>query len=202
MRIANRDRLWLLGGLIVALILVLVAWQFMIKGQHDQTDSVRNSIATADQQVTTTTNRLNALRADSVNLDKYKAALAADQQALPSDTALPAFVRELQAAAVATSMGIVQLQVGQPAAVVSGSTSTATSAGGPQVYSVTINVVATGAVDNATAFINQLQAVQPRAILMTTVSESPGSTGGNAVQLSLTFNAFVAPTDGKVPAAS
>lgn len=196
MRIANRDRLWLLGGLVVALILVLVAWQFMIKGQHDQTNSVRDSIATADQQVTTTTNRLNALRADSVNLDKYKAALAADQQALPSDVALPAFVRELQAAAVATSMGIVQLQVGQPTAVVSTSTSA------PRVYSVSINVVATGAIDNATAFINQLQAVQPRAILMTTVNEAPGPTGGNSVQLNITFNAFVAPADGKAPAAS
>ncbi len=102
MRIANRDRLWLLGGLIVALLLVFLAWQFMIKGQHDQTDSVRENVAAADQQVTVTTNRLNALRADSVNLDKYKAALAADQAALPATAGLPDFVRQLQAAASAT----------------------------------------------------------------------------------------------------
>ena len=88
MRIANRDRLWLLGGLVVALLLVFLAWQFMIKGQHDQTDSVRESVAAADQQVTVTTNRLNALKADSVNLDKYKAALTADQAALPATAGL------------------------------------------------------------------------------------------------------------------
>ncbi len=87
-----------------------------------------------------------------------------------------------------------QLQVGQPTAVVS------TTAGSMPVYSVTINVVVSGSPANTTAFLNQLQAVQPRAVLLTAVSQSPGI--GDQVQTSIALNAFVAPTDGKAPAVS
>lgn len=196
MRVGTRDRLWLLGGLVVALLLAFVAWQFFIKVQQEQTASVKEDIASADQQITDTTRQLDQLKADSANLAKYKATLAAAQQALPSDAAMPAFIRELQAAGDATGVGIAQVQVGQPQPVVAA----AQAAAGP-VFFIAVTVVASGPTESVNEFIKQLQMIQPRAVLVSSVTESPGA-GANQAQLNLAFQVFVAPTDGKLPAAS
>jgi Tfp pilus assembly protein PilO len=196
MRIASRDRLWLLGGLIVALLLVLVTWQFLIKGQNDTTSSVKDDIASMSLQELDATHTLNQLRADSANLPKYKAALAADQAALPSSPALPAFILELHTASAQTGVGIVQLQIGQPSALVGAKVTTSS------IYVISINLVASGSIDNVTAFLKQLQTAQPRAVLLQSVSESPGSGAGSLIQLNTTFQAFVQPTDGAVPSTS
>ena len=193
MRIASRDRIWLLGGLVIAILVTFFAWEFVIKGQQDETASVRENIASTDTQVTTLTHQVNVLRADSVNLPKYKAQLLADQQALPTDAGLPAFLRELHAAADASHMAVAQLQIGQVQPVV-GTTSTT------PIYSIAVTMLASGPLDAATAFLNQLQVVQPRAVLLSSVSETPGS--GNLVQLNLTFSAFVQPVDGVAPSTS
>ena len=117
MRIASRDRLWLLGGLIAALLLTVLVWQFFIKSQNDTTNSVKADIVGAQQQVQDSTRQLNQLKADSANLAKYQAALAADQAALPSNSGIPAFLNELHDAGDQTSVGILSLTVGQPVLV-------------------------------------------------------------------------------------
>lgn len=199
MRIATRDRLWLLGGLIVAVLLAFITWQFLIKSQNDKTDSVKNDITTAQQQVTDSQRTLNQLKADNANLDKYKDALAAGQAALPSDAGIPAFLRELQTAGDQTGVGIAQLQVGA-AGPVTGTPASASSS--TAVQQITIQLVASGPTDNVTAFLKQLQAVQPRAILITSLTESPGSAGAGALTLNITFEVFVAPSAGTAAAAT
>jgi hypothetical protein len=47
MRIGSRDRLWLLAGLVAALLLLGVAWQFFISSQNDQTSSIKQDIDSA-----------------------------------------------------------------------------------------------------------------------------------------------------------
>jgi Tfp pilus assembly protein PilO len=193
MRIANRDRLWLLGGLVAALLLTVIAWQFFIKSQGNKTNSVKNDVVAAQQQVQDSTRELNQLRADSSNLNQYKAALAANQQALPTDTGVPAFLNELHAAGDATGVTIVSLTVGTPTAV------TGAAAGSTSVQQMSLNMVATGPSDNLIAFVKQLQAAQPRAVLISAITESPGSGGQSSV--SLTMNAFTTQSAAATPAA-
>ena len=193
MRIATRDRLWLLGGLVVALLLTVIAWQFFIKSQDDKTNSVKNDIATAQQQVLDSTHQLNQLQADSANLDKYKAALAAEPAALPADDGMPAFLRELHDAGDATGVGDRSAAGRQRRPLVTGAPAGAT----PVVSRSRSTMVATGPTDNLTAFLKQLQAVQPRAVLHHGVAESPGRGGQSS--LSLTFEVFIdrRPHDGR-----
>ena len=180
MRIASRDRLWLLGGLVAALLLTFFAWQFFIKSQNDTTNSVKASVVTAQQQVLDSTHQLNQLRTDSKNLDKYQAALAADQAALPADDGIPAFLRELHDAGDATGVAVVQLTVGIPTAV------TGAAVGSAPVQQLNLSLAVTGAADNITAFLKQLQALQPRAVLITNVAESSTSGGQTSVSMSMT----------------
>jgi Tfp pilus assembly protein PilO len=183
MRIATRDRLWLVGGLVAALLLTLLVWQLVIKNQQDKTNSVKDDVATAQQQVVDSTRQLNQLRADSANLAKYQATLAADQQALPTSDGVAAFLRELHDAGDAAGVAVVQLTVGKPT-VVTG----ATVAGSP-VYDLSLSLVVTGPLDALNAFLKQVQAEQPRAVLLKSVNESPGSTDGGA-SMNLTLDAF------------
>jgi Tfp pilus assembly protein PilO len=183
MRIANRDRLWLIGGLLAALLLTFLVWQLVIKNQQDKTNSVKDDVATAQQQVTDSTRQLNQLKADSPNLAKYQAALAADQQALPTDDGVSAFLRELHDAGGAAGVAVVQLTVGKPTLV------TGATVGGSQVYDLSLTLVVTGPVDNLNAFLKQVQAVQPRAVLLKSVNESPGSSDGGA-SMNVSLDAF------------
>jgi hypothetical protein len=210
--LANRDRLWLLGGAIVALLLVLMTYLLIIKGQSDKTNSVKDEVASAQDQVIASNRQLNQLKADSANLDKYKAALATHQSALPANPGLPAFLRELHQAGDQAGVGIASLTVADPTAVTdasatgnsaaassaTGSTATATS----NTFSIAISVVATGPSANLTAFIKQLQAVQPRALLVSSVDISPGNAVTHTYQLNLGFSVFVQSTDGSVPTAN
>lgn len=179
MRIATRDRIWLLGGAVVALLLTFLTWQLLIKSQNDSTDSVKANVSLAQNRVLTSTHELNQLRADVANLAKYQAALAADQAALPADDGVPAFLRELHDAGAATGVSVVQLTVGKPTPI------TGVAAGSAPVQAINLSIVASGPVDNVTAFLKQLQVVQPRAVLITSLTASPTSGGQQSVSVAM-----------------
>jgi hypothetical protein len=201
--IASRDRLWLLGGVVVALLLALMTYLLLVKGQNDKTNSIKAEVVTAQDQVVTSNRQLSQLKADSANLDKYKAALAAHQAALPANPGLPALLRELHEAGDQTGVGIVALTVADPKAVTdssaTGSTATATTS---NTFSIDVSIVATGPSGNLTAFVKQLQAVEPRAALISSLDFSPGNAVTHTYQLSLNFSVFVESADGSVPASS
>jgi hypothetical protein len=209
MRTIGRDRLWLIGGLVAALLLVGIAWQFVISSQNDTTNSVKNDVASAQLQAVNSRRTLNQLRADNANIDKYKAALAAAQQALPAATGMPALLRELHTAGNQTAVAVVSLQVGTPQSVTPAAVTTATTTGSAAttdglsgaVYEISVTAVATGATANLDSFLQQIQQLQPRAILLMSVSEAPGASAGQT-QLTAVMQVFVAPTDGKTPAVS
>ena len=195
MRIATRDRIWILGGVVAALLLTFLVWQLLIKSQNDTTNSVKQEIASAQQQVSDSSLQLSRLRADAPNLDKYKAELAANQAALPTGSGIPAFLDELHAAGQASGVSLEQLQVTPPVVI------TGPQAGTTPIYQLTVTVVGTGTDQGIASFLQQLQAVQPRAALLTSVIESPGSSG-QPNSLNLAMQIFVAPANGKVPAAA
>jgi hypothetical protein len=67
------------------------------------------------------------------------------------------------------------------------------------IYSLTTTVQLSGSPENLIRFLDQLQNVQPRAVLITQVQESSGANGTVAgagrgtTTLQLTLQAFVAP---------
>lgn len=227
------ERLWLLGGGLVAFVLLLIGWFFFISPQRSQTDAVNGQISNAQLQNTTLQSRISSLRAQSKHLSAYQADLAAAESALPSTSGVPDFLRTLQSLGNSTLARVTSLTVGAPVAVAQG---TASGAGTPSaspspaassspasaatgtsgaatspttagVYSLPITASVSGSTAALNNFLEQLQSVQPRAVLITHVTQGGSSAGGpvaggaatgsgNSIQL--VMSAFVAPSS--VPA--
>lgn len=209
------EKLWLTVGGIAGLVLLLVGYFFFIGPQRSKTSDVQSQISSAQLQYTTLQSRVAALRAQSSDIGKYKAELAAARKALPSTDGIPDFLRTLQALGSATMADVSSLTVGAPAAVVAATptptdTAATSSSAAPSptdspttettdassgVYSMPITAQVTGSVGALSKFLEQLQSVQPRAVLVTQVTESTGGTsgGGKGMSLQLSMQAFVDP---------
>lgn len=223
------ERVWLFGVVVAAALLVLVGYTMFISSQNAKTSSARSQVSTAQVANRRLQSRLDNLREQSKNLAKYQGELIAAQSALPATSGLPDFLRTLQSIGNATLTSVSSLTVGPPTDVTpiagaavnrAGSTSAsgssakssgtvATASGGTgRIYTLPISASVTGSSSALDAFLVQLQTVQPRAVLISQLSESSGqatagSSGGHGTTttgaapgtstLTLTMQAFVAP---------
>jgi type IV pilus assembly protein PilO len=207
----HTERLWLLGGGIVAVLMVLIGYMMFISPQNSNTSSAQSQVSSAKAVNQRLQARIAELKVQSKNLAQYQTELRLEQLALPSSSGLPDFLRTLQSIGNATQAQLSALTVGPPADVtgIAGGAGTATSStpsssatssaatGGLRVYSLPITAVVTGSYAQLDGFLTQLQSVQPRAVLISQLTEgtgtsgTPGATGGTSLQL--TMQAFVAP---------
>lgn len=219
---SQTERLWLVAGGLIAFVMLLIGYFFFVSPQRSNTSEVKQQTATAQQQNAVLQARLDALREQNKNLSKYQAELAAAQQALPATSGTSDFLRTLQSLGAATSTDVTALTVGAPLDVtpvaVTQPTSTSTpaattTAAAPTstaapavpvattagVYALPITATVSGSASALSRFLDQLQAVQPRAVLISSISMSSATNGttGSAPQdaytLQLTMQAFVAP---------
>jgi Tfp pilus assembly protein PilO len=214
------ERLWLVAGGLVAFVMLLVGYFFFISPQRSNTSDVHQQTATVRQQNAALQARIDALREQNKNLDKFKAELASMQAALPSTSETSDFLRTLQSLGAATLTNVTQLNVGQPvdvtpvsasqasgtataaattaaAAPTEQASSAAPVAATPGVYALPITATVTGSATALAKFLDQLQAVQPRAVLISSIGLSAGDNhvlSGDTFTLQLTMQAFVAPT--------
>jgi Tfp pilus assembly protein PilO len=177
--VAANDRRWIAGGAAGAIILVVLAWVFLISPQNALTSAVQDQADTAAQQLGTVQHRLSALRKQDADRPQYQARYALALEALPTTAATADLLRELQAAGAATGVAVTGVTVGAPAQVAGAAKAT---------IALPVTVSATGAATGLEQFVNQLQQVQPRALLINnaTVASSSGQP-----QLTLTMQAFV-----------
>ncbi|GAA2572127.1 hypothetical protein GCM10010435_53360 [Winogradskya consettensis] len=191
----HADRLWMIAGAVVIVVMAVVAWFLLISPQYAEAGDLRSQTDTARSQASQLRKRIVALQKDKANLAKLKATLSTYQDALPSDSGVPAFLRQLQAAGVDIGVSVSGITVGAPA------DSTATSG----VKELPIQLTVTGTAAELNSFLDQLQGGgQKRAVLITTATwsstQSEDSTDGteSAPQQSvdLQLKAFVAPPVG------
>lgn len=223
-----KERLWMLIGLAAAFLLVVIGWFLVIGPQRSHTDSINASSAQVETENSALQAHIATLQAQEKNLSSYQAKLAAARKALPDSSGLPDFLRTLQSLGTKTHTDAVNVTVGAPTDVTAvangvpsvvptdtttGTTSTTTPAPAPTpttsatapssggVFGLTINAQVNGSADSLNAFLEQLQAVQPRAVLITSITESSGADSGtgqpsstSGMNLQLTMQAFVAPS--------
>ncbi len=217
---SSTERLWLIGGGLVAFVLLLIGYFFFISPQRAQTSDVDSQVATAQQQNSKLKARLNDLQEQNKNLAKYAADLGRARLALPATSGVPDFLRSLQALGSATHANVTSVTFGHPAPRRRGSAqhtvraparrtrrppppqrrrSRATASPASSVLQIPINASVTGSIGALETFLDQLQTVQPRAVLITQIAESTGVTSGNGAAasgnatLQLTMEAFVSP---------
>ncbi|MBT8224470.1 MAG: type 4a pilus biogenesis protein PilO [Dactylosporangium sp.] len=180
------DRLWAIAGAAAALLLLALGWFVLIGPKYEEAVDVHDQASVAETQVGVLERRLVELRQQNRDLQQYQERLTTDRQALPTTPALADFLRQLQAAGSATSVTVSGLIVGAP--------STLTAAGN-QVFSLPITLTVDGRTDGLTGFLDELQLVRPRAVLITSINAIPQGQAGSftdTVTLTVTLQAFVA----------
>ena len=210
------QKLWTLCGVAVVLLIAVVGWLMFISPANDQISKAQSQNSDVQTHNAVLQARLNQLADESKHLATYENSLAKAQAALPASDGLANFLRELQNLGSSTLVTVTQLAVNAPvaaqsAAPTSPSATPSTAAAGASTtpmasaYSIPIVITATGTVPHLNQFLDQLQEVQPRAVLITQASlgTGPQSTvvGSTAAQttLQLTMNAFVAPMGAAAP---
>jgi hypothetical protein len=215
------ERLWMIGAGIIAFALVAVGYFFFISPQRSQTSDVDGQVSTARAQNDLLQTRISHLAAQNANLAKYEQTLTEARLALPVNTGIPDFLRTLQAIGSATGTDVSSLAVSDPASIsltapsagvtatpnpnaaatsAPQATTTGTGTSNSGIYAMTIAATVKGVAPALGAFLLQLQSVQPRAVLISNISEtadtskpSPtASTSAGGWTLVISMQAFVA----------
>lgn len=179
------DRLWMCGAFAGAMALSALAWFLLIGPQRAETVSVEEQTTTGEVQELVEQRRLAKLNVDFADRDRYAAELAANRQALPAVAATGDLLRELQNAGEAAGISVTSVTAGRPIELKSI----------PGVAAVPITIAATGPMIKLQAFLNQIQRIQPRAMLVSNISFSPNAGGGpitGTAELSISAQVFVA----------
>jgi Tfp pilus assembly protein PilO len=201
----DRERLLIGGAVITALLMLLVGYFALIGPQRSKTRDINAQVADATTQNSVLSNKISTLSQQNRDLKKYEQDLATQEKALPSQNDLNTFLRTLEGLGTATGSDA-SFTAGSPVDVTAGSTTTpaagaATGTGtgltvnGQHIYALPITAQVTGTVDSLSQFLDELQAQQPRALLITQVTQTKASStkGANNTGLALTMQAFVAP---------
>jgi cytoskeletal protein RodZ len=215
-----KEKLWLAGSGIAALLIAVIGWFFLISPQRQQTSDVEGQTQGAQLANTSLQSRISALSEENAKKASYQHAYDAAQEALPTSSDPASFLRIMHATADKTSTNLTALTIGTPQTITapvpatpaspsstssSSSPSTPTGATGSGVYSIQITTGVTGSNPNLYAFLTQLQDVQPRAVLITNLTAGrngdgtdSNSKGSSALQL--TMQMFVLPETSAVAA--
>ena len=190
MRTGHADRVWMIGGALGAVVLLAIGWFMFVGPKKSETNALHEQAAVAELKLGTRQRELAELRRQDALLPQYRAELAAARLALPTVAGLSDFLRELQTAGDAAAVSVSGVIVGVPSQV---------TAAGTRLYSLPITLTATGTSAALFMFLDQLQQVQPRAVLIGTLNTAPGAvpegaTVTDAVNLTLGLQVFVAPT--------
>lgn len=202
------ERVWVAGTVLVAVLLVAIGYFALISPERGKTHDLQSQVADATLQNTQLRNEVARLASDNENLSKYRSDLATAQQALPSTSGIPDFLNTLQQIDATTGVST-SVTVGPPTDVtgLSGTSSATSGTGGTgtptlgsaHIYALPLTAQVSGSVDDLNAFLNQLQSVQPRAVLVSQITETSGAGSGGSTRgstnLQLTMQAFVAPTN-------
>jgi Tfp pilus assembly protein PilO len=188
----NTARIWVFAGAAAIVLLALAFWFMLISPKFAEAADVRIQVDDNRTQLIGLRKRIAGLEAQLARLPEYKADLRRNHEALPPDSGVPDFLRQLQDSGEATGVRVSDVSVAPPAQ----------ADGLPGAWQLPINLTAEGDPDHLGDFLDQLQAVQPRAVLVQTASLTSGgiaAADSGKPSLSLTLMAFVAPSSGTAP---
>jgi len=215
-------RVWLGGGAVFAVLILLIGWFFVIDPELSAAASTRDEAESAQAQNVVMDAKNNALQAQQENIASLQANLQDLSAGLPADDGLPAFTRQLseQAGTSVVLTSIIVGAVGPVAAAVPATESTgetentseagttavpdATPAASTTLVQMTITVAAAGLGDDLVAFVQKIQ-TGPRRVLVTDSQLTPSGDAGAGIAgqctMNMTLTIFSAPQSPEAEAA-
>ncbi len=194
----------MLGGAVVAALILGGGWFFAISPQLSAASSTRIEADSARMQNVVLQAKNVKLKKDNEQAGTLRASLAVALAQLPSDGGLPAFTRQLSAQATADKVLLSSITVGGAAAVTGAAPATgsavetsaapvetpaagssaaavpgAAAASATSIVAIPITLSASGIGRNTMAFLKDIQVTGPRRALVTASQLSPvGGKGG------------------------
>jgi type IV pilus assembly protein PilO len=196
------DRLWIIGGVLAAAVLLIAGWFLLISPEKAEADRLQGEAETAQAQVATLRSRLADLERENADLPRYRSELDRARKALPATADSEKFLEQLQRAGEAAGVFLQGVNVGDPAKLEGSDVA---------MHHLSVAVTVTGGAAEAEEFLDQVQRVQPRAVLVESVTlgggddeGAEGTEGGGALSTVVNLKIFVAPPDGEktAPAAA
>src|SRR5688572_21842257 len=146
------DKLWIVGGSLVAVALAALSYLFLISPQNTETTGLQAEIDGVNTQVAVLQARLVQQRKDNEKLGEYKALLETQRRALPTATALSDFLRQMQAAGEQTGVSVTAVNAGAAGT---------THAAGAEIHTLPVTLTVTGPAAGQIGFLDQLQQTVP-----------------------------------------
>jgi len=178
------DRIWIFAGAAVIVVLAAAGWFLLISPKYTEAADIRAQADTTRTQQLTLKRKLSELQKQSTQLAEFQAVLKKNQQALPSGSGVPDFLRQLQSSGDSADVIVSNVTVAPPTLVTDSTT----------VYEVAMTMNADGTPDQLGAFLVRLQDVQPRAVLIGSANLVTQDAG--AATLNLMLKAYIAPPAG------
>ncbi|GAB2598077.1 hypothetical protein Aab01nite_73890 [Paractinoplanes abujensis] len=173
------DRIWLIGGIVAIVIIVAAAWLLAISPKFAEADTVQTEADDTVIQLTKLKKDVAALKEQDAKKTTYQAQLDTLVKNLPETYGQPAFIRSLKDAGTRSGVEVTVLSAGTT--LQSGTVATAAE--------MPLAVTASGTAANMSRFLTQMQQIQPRAVLVSTINLGAGEDEAQ-VSASLTLTAF------------
>ncbi|MDQ2749890.1 MAG: hypothetical protein M3Y44_10260 [Actinomycetota bacterium] len=179
-------RFWVGGGAVAAVLLVVAGWFGAISPQLSGASSLRNQSDSVQQANGVLQSKIAALKQQNSTLHTLTAKLQAALDALPFDSGLPAFTRQVSSQAAQHRVALTSISVGTagPAAAAPAVPAAAVpAAAGPAagatpvaaLYSMPITLRSTGSAKDQLAFLQAIRLDGPRRALINSTDLSPGA---------------------------
>lgn len=149
-----------------AVLLVVVAYLFLIKPQQDEVTEIRTEIESTQDQQTQVRAQISRLEDVRARIPEVEAAIAAAETILPRDDAkLAAAVRQLQVAANDSGAELTSISMGRPEAVTADADTEVTVPA--DLASISVTATVGGGYFQIVDFLRRVEdpALTPRAVL-------------------------------------
>jgi len=215
---AKGDRLWMAGGAVAGVVIAALAWFMVVNPELSNAASLDEQTAASQTQNITLQAKIHRLQADNANMDALVGSLRAARIALPVDSSVADFTRQLNGYAVENGVSISGITAGEPVSVTqaapsaatapatvagaTGSTGSATTPRPPvsvpspagQTYALPLTLVVKGAAVNDLRFLAAVQGPDRRAALVSGTQLTGDTTKqAGVMQLTIQLQLFVAP---------
>lgn len=174
------DRIWLFGGLLVIVGMIVASWFLAISPKLQEAEDVQGQADDMSVRLVALKREVAELKTKAAKEASYRADHDKYRAALPKGWSQSAFLRQLQASGTSVNVEVSGMTAGEPAK----------SPADPGVVELPITLTAEGTTTDLSRFLDRLQNVQPRAVLITSANLS---IDGDNPQLNLTLNAFLSP---------
>jgi hypothetical protein len=170
-------RFWLGGAAAVAVVIVLAGWFGLVGPKLSSTSTLRAQADTVQQDNLALQAKVSRLRQENQKIDALTVKLRSALAALPFDSGLPEFTRQLTNQAAQHHVSLNSITVAQiisaDAVPAGGGTTGATASAAGSVFAVPVTLLSGGSAANQLAFLNAVRIDGPRRALITSTQLAP-----------------------------